>query len=83
MSYYVYILYSSKTDKYYTGYSENVDLRLIKHNLGATPSTRPGRPWIIAYKEECQSKTHAIIREREIKSKKSRSYIEFLIGIKK
>jgi putative endonuclease len=83
MSYYVYILYSSTTDKYYTGYSADVDLRLIKHNLGATLSTRPGRPWIIVYKEECKSKTLAIIREREIKAKKNRTYIEFLISLQK
>jgi len=80
MPYYVYILYSKVTDKYYIGYSENVELRLIKHNLGATPSTRSGRPWIISYKEECKDKTSAIIREREIKDKKSRKYIEWLLG---
>jgi putative endonuclease len=76
----VYILYSKITDKYYIGYSENVELRLIKHNLGATPSTRPGRPWFVVYKEVCKDKTTAIIREREIKSKKSRKYIEWLLS---
>ena len=47
MPYYVYILYSKVTDKYYIGYSENVELRQIKHKLGTTPSTRPDRSWIV------------------------------------
>lgn len=31
---YTYILFSEKIDKYYTGYCENLDTRLEKHNSG-------------------------------------------------
>jgi putative endonuclease len=79
MKYYVYILYSQSKDKYYTGYSNNPEERVVEHNLGATPSTRPGRPWILAYKEEFEDKSMAIRREREIKGKKSRKFLETLI----
>ena len=80
MKYYTYILYSKKNDKYYIGYTSDINSRLEKHNLGGTKSTRNGRPWILVYKEEYNTKTDAIKRENEIKKKKSRKYIEFLIN---
>jgi putative endonuclease len=79
MKYYVYILYSQSKDRYYVGYSHNPDERLTEHNLGATTSTRPGRPWILVYTEEFEDKSSAIKREAEIKRMKSRKYIENLI----
>ena len=80
MEYYVYILYSQSKDKYYTGYSHNPDERLVEHNMGATISTRSGRPWILVYTEHFMDKSSAIRRESEIKKKKSRKYIEDLIS---
>jgi putative endonuclease len=79
MNYYVYILYSPSRDRYYTGYTSDIQSRLEKHNAGATPSTRPGIPWEMVYTETFRIKHDAIVREREIKEKKSRSYIENLI----
>ncbi len=78
--FYTYILYSAVLDKYYVGYTHDINSRLVKHNMGATFSTRHGRPWVIVYYEEYLSKTEAILREREIKQKKSRKYIEALIA---
>ena len=78
--YYVYILYSRTKDRYYVGYTHNIEIRLSKHNAGATPSTRGGRPWELVYSEEYTDKSSALFREREIKSKKSRKYIEHLVA---
>lgn len=80
MKYTVYILYSQSKDKYYIGFSHNPAERLTEHNAGATPSTRPGIPWIMVYKEEFSDKTTAIKRENSIKKMKSRKYIERLIS---
>jgi len=80
MKYYVYILHSQSKDRYYVGYSHNPAERLIEHNLGATTSTRPGRPWILVYTEEFEDKSSAIRRETEIKKMKSRNYIINLIN---
>jgi putative endonuclease len=80
MKYYVYILYSQSRDRYYIGYSQNPEERLLEHNAGATTSTRTGIPWKIEYKEECEDKTSAIRRENKIKKMKSRKYIERLIS---
>jgi len=80
VKYYVYIIYSQLKNRYYTGYSSDPEERLVEHNLGATPSTRPGRPWTLVFTEEFESKTAAILREKEIKRMKSRKYIESLLG---
>ena len=82
MKYSVYILYSQSKDRYYTGYTANPDERLMEHNNGATPSTRPGISWKMVYKEECEDKTAAISRENAIKKMKSRKYIQNLISKK-
>ena len=80
MKYYIYIIYSEKRDRYYIGYCSEIETRLSKHNYGATPSTRSGIPWKLVYYEEYNTKTEAIIREKDIKKKKSRDYIEKLIN---
>jgi len=80
MSHFIYILYSEKRDRYYIGSCADLNERLIRHNAGATPSTKPGRPWKIVYTETHPSKTEALKRENYIKRMKSRAYIENLIG---
>ncbi len=76
--FYVYILYSLKLDKYYTGSTEDVHLRLNQHNIGRSKFTKSGIPWLLKYVDEFDTRKEAVKREYEIKSKKSRSYIEGL-----
>ena len=78
MKYTVYILYSQSKDKYYIGYSKDPEERLSEHNAGATPSTSPGSPWILVYKEEFADKSTAIKREKSIKKMKSRNILKDL-----
>ena len=80
--YYVYILYSKNYDWYYVGHCEDVGLRLARHNNKGVPSTKPYVPWELVYTENFISASSASAREREIKNKKSRKYIEFLISQK-
>ncbi|WP_445083344.1 GIY-YIG nuclease family protein [Algoriphagus sp. oki45] len=42
--YFVFILYSSKTERYFIGSTDNLGSRLKHHNSGATPSTKSGAP---------------------------------------
>jgi putative endonuclease len=78
--YVVYILYSNKFDRYYVGHCEDINNRLIRHNSKAVPSTKPYVPWELVYTEIFSSRTEAARREKEIKNKKSRKYIEFIVG---
>jgi putative endonuclease len=64
--YFTYILYSQTLDRYYVGSTSDIQTRLARHNAGATPSTKPGRPWIIVYSETFTTKTEALQREKYI-----------------
>jgi len=79
--YFVNILFSTKTNKYYIGSTDSPEARLKHHNAGATPSTKSGAPfWEIKYLEKVADRSIALKRERDIKKKKSRKYIEWLIS---
>jgi len=75
---FIYIIYSVKLDKYYIGYTDDIPWRIERHNLGWGRFTTGGFPWQLVYSEQYPSKHQALMREREIKSKKSRKYIEYL-----
>jgi len=79
MHYTVYIIYSEKSNKYYTGSCENFDIRLGQHNAGRNNSTKAGIPWILKYTEAFNTLKEARAREASIKRMKSRKYIESLI----
>ena len=69
--YYIYILFSLKTNKYYVGSTEDLQRRLKHHNGGSTPSTKAGAPdWEILYTETVPDRATALKRELEIKKKK-------------
>jgi putative endonuclease len=72
--YFVYILKSIKTNRFYTGVTSDITERLKNHNKGGTRSTKPYRPWMIVYKEEYIDKSKAYKREYHLKSPKG--YLE-------
>jgi putative endonuclease len=78
--FFVYILQSQSTGRYYIGYSELPDRRLSEHNSGKVKSTRPYRPWVKVHVEQFATASAAMSREKELKSKKSRDYLQRLIG---
>jgi putative endonuclease len=80
--FHVYILYSKKINKYYVGRSNNIEARLSSHELGMSPYTRTADDWILVYTEKYETRKAAIQREIEIKKKKSRKYIEYIISLK-
>jgi putative endonuclease len=76
----VYIIYSEKIDRYYIRITDNLDWRLERHNAGWGKYTKRGIPWTIVHTEKFELKSDVLKRENEIKNKKSRKYIEFLIN---
>ncbi len=79
MSFVLYILKSVKTGRYYIGQTDDLARRLTEHNGGKSLATRGRGPWTVAYTETFATASEAKRREYEIKSKKRRSYIEWLI----
>jgi putative endonuclease len=76
----VYIIYSPSLDKYYVGYSSNLEKRLNEHNSGISSFTSKALDWQLKYFEKFSSRESAREREIQIKKKKSRKYIEWLIN---
>jgi len=77
--FYTYILQSQKSSRYYIGHTENIPKGLLRHNNGLVSATRNKGPWVLVYFENFNSQIEANQRELEIKSMKSKSYIEKLI----
>ncbi len=77
--YYVYILYSKEFDRYYVGQTNNLDLRIEKHNNREVSSTKFYVPWELKYFEQYETRGEAMKCENFIKSKKSRKFIGYLI----
>ncbi|MCL4539408.1 MAG: GIY-YIG nuclease family protein [Bacteroidetes bacterium] len=73
--YKVYILYSKRTDRYYTGSTEDLENRLIEHNSGETKSIKPGIPWQLVHAEEFPTRPEAVRREKQIKARGARRYL--------
>ena len=81
MKHYTYILYSETINHYYVGYtSDLLEERLRKHNTNHKGYTGKTNDWVIVYFDIYESRKEAYARERDIKSKKSRIYIEKLIS---
>jgi putative endonuclease len=78
--YYVYILFSEKCDRYYVGFSADVEARLLRHNAGMVNATKNCRPYKICATKEYSTETEARKEEFRIKKQKSRKYIEWLIA---
>ena len=80
MPFVVYIIYSASLDQYYIGHSEDMEDRLFRHNNSGSKSTKKTNDWELVHTEIFQIKSEATKRELEIKKKKSRKYIEWLIS---
>ena len=76
---YLYILYSERIDRHYSGHSKDVYLRLKKHNDGHSVATKKGVPWELKKVVEFENKTEAIKAEKWLKRMKSCSVIEKVI----
>jgi len=77
--FYLYILQNEKDKGFYVGHSQNIKERLKRHNEGRSGYTKGKGNWKLVYLEEYPTKAEAMSREKEVKEKKSRKYIEFLV----
>jgi putative endonuclease len=75
-----YIIYSSSLDVYYVGYTADIVVRLAQHNTGISTFTSKANDWVLKHTEPFSTRDEAAARERKIKKKKSRKYVEWLIS---
>ncbi|RZK52584.1 MAG: GIY-YIG nuclease family protein [Pedobacter sp.] len=80
--FYLYILYSDSSDKYYVGYTDNVERRWYEHNNGErTTYTSKHRPWALRKSIALNdNRGFAMKIEKAIKRLKSRIIIEKIIS---
>jgi putative endonuclease len=77
MEFTVYILYSEKHSKHYTGFTSNLESRLTSHNeLGNKDWTIKYRPWKLIYTEIFLTKTEATKKEKWLKSGIGREFVK-------
>ncbi|BDB54624.1 hypothetical protein GENT5_09290 [Flavobacterium ammoniigenes] len=82
MLFQVYLLFSESKNRYYIGYSSNLEARLIRHNQKSKGFTGNTNDWKVVYTEQYNTKEEAQKRELQIKSWKSRIKIQELISTK-
>jgi putative endonuclease len=66
--YYVYMLKSKKSGKYYIGYTDNIKARFDSHNKGLNKATKPYIPWVLEYYEAYKTEDAALTREKILKN---------------
>ena len=76
---YFYILLSEKDEKLYKGYSENLKKRVIEHNSGKVPATKPRRPLKLIYYSAFPNKYDALAAERYFKSSAGKRRIKQML----
>ena len=74
---FVYVLYSHLLNRYYVGMTcENLQERLRRHNTNHKGYTGKANDWDIKYFEEFENKRDALKKEREIKSRGAKRYLQ-------
>ena len=76
MVYTVYILYSEIFQKYYTGYTSNLEMRLKSHNEFGKGWTSKYRPWRLVFSKEFETKKVALEYEAWLKTGVGRDFIK-------
>ncbi len=76
--YYVYIIFSNSTNKFYTGSTENIESRLAHHNGAYNRSTKHGIPWVIVKIFSTTNRTKALILENKIKKRGANRFLQDL-----
>jgi putative endonuclease len=77
--YYVYMLKSITpgVKKTYVGYTNNLKLRIDKHNSNKGAKSTKGYKWLLIYNKKFKTKNEAMSYEYKLKkNKKKRDYIK-------
>ncbi len=80
MSFFLYILQSEITGRFYIGQTQNLQERVAYHNADYSRALKNRGPWKLLYSEEFGSRSEAVRRERYIKRQKDRRFIERLVS---
>lgn len=74
--YYVYVLRSNDTGRFYTGYTSDLRKRLKEHRESRSPYTKARGPYELIYYEACKDISDAQMRERYLKTGMGKRYLK-------
>lgn len=74
--YYVYVLWSSRNGRLYTGYTSDLRKRLTEHQTGMSAYTRPRGPYELVYYEASLNRSDALMREKYLKTGTGKRYLK-------
>ena len=77
--FFVYVLQSQSTHRFYIGHCDHLLERFHEHQAGYSKATRKRGPWWMPYFESYPTRALAMRRERELKAMKSHRRIQSLI----
>ncbi|MCE3279582.1 MAG: excinuclease subunit [Bacteroidetes bacterium] len=72
----VYIIYSRSLEKYYTGQTNNIQDRLLRHNSGQGKYSKNGMPWEMVWTSQVATRSEAMKLENQIKKQGAKRYLE-------
>ena len=80
----VYAVYNQIRDKIYIGHTENLVLRIARHNnllhnKKTSFTSKNNGDWVLIYHESYETRRQAMIREKEVKSSRGRQFIRQII----
>ena len=78
MIYTVYILYSDRCNKHYTGFTSDLESRLYSHNHAGKDWTAGYRPWRLIFSKQFDDKRKAMDYEKWLKTGAGRDFIRKL-----
>ena len=78
MPFFVYVI-QADDGAFYIGHTQSLDDRLQRHRQSRSLATKSRNGWQLVHREEFATRAEAMRREREIKLKHSREYIEKLV----
>jgi putative endonuclease len=76
--FYVYVIYNEQHKKIYIGQTNNIERRVIEHNLHRIKgyTARFKGEWRLILKESFTTRSEALRREKQLKEHQGREYIK-------
>ncbi|MEP3839084.1 MAG: GIY-YIG nuclease family protein [Algibacter sp.] len=79
MIYYVYVIRSEKNNRIYKGLTQDLEKRLVQHNMGEHKETKGYRPWVLVYSKVFTSQIEAKDYHKYLKSEDGIEFLKTII----
>ena len=79
MPYFTYILRNPQ-GRFYIGQTDDLVLRLLRHNQDEVFSTKSRGPWTMVWSKEFATRAEAMAEEKRLKAMKSRKALDALVA---